>query len=150
MHKVDCVVLSNPWAGVTLILKSVKWNLKYYKNSANTSPPNPNPHPHINKCFLTFLAHPAAVLTWICPQPTLERTRVLLNITGKKQQSAQKDVGLNHSLRQPLANADSTSQKCIAESGELALWGEQGTVPLEKMDINIMSNLDMCHWQLQG
>ena len=32
----------------------------------------------------------------------------------------------------------------MTESEESALWGEQGTVPLQKMDINIMSNIDMC------
>ena len=59
-----------------------------------------------NTC--TFLAHPA-VLTWNCHQRTLDRTRILLNITGEEQQSTQKDVGLNHSFRQPHANAGSTS-----------------------------------------
>ena len=32
----------------------------------------------------------------------------------------------------------------MTESGGSALRGEQGTVPLEKLDINVMSNIDMC------
>ena len=32
----------------------------------------------------------------------------------------------------------------MTESGESGLWGEQGTVPSQNMDINVMSNIDMC------